>query len=67
MRGPFDRFFSAWIALVTEARRGLSAQQMSQPDTDRIAVIQYFEAEADRVVTCLAGLPEQTAWLARRR
>lgn len=39
----FDRFFSAWIALVIAARGYLDEQQRAQPDTDRIAIIQYFE------------------------
>jgi hypothetical protein len=37
----FDRFFSAWIALVIEARRHLDARQLAQPDTDRIAILEY--------------------------
>jgi hypothetical protein len=63
----FDRFFSAWIALVIEARRHLDARQLAQPDTDRIAIIQYFEERADTIAAVFASLREQTAWLAQRR
>ena len=63
----FDRFFSAWIALVIKARGHLSAQQFAEPDTDRLAIIQYFEERAEAVEAVLHGLPEQVAWLARRR
>lgn len=63
----FDRFFAAWIALVIDARRHLDAAQLAQPDTDRIAVLQYFEAHADAVVRALGTLTEQTEWLANRR
>jgi len=62
----FDRFFSAWIALAIASRRYLNAQQLAEPDTDRIAVIHYLEAHADEVVQILAKHPEQTGWLARR-
>ena len=54
----FDTFFSAWIALVIEARRHLDENQMAHPDTDRIAVIQYFDARADSVTTVLDQLAE---------
>jgi hypothetical protein len=63
----FDRFFSAWIALVIEARRHLGTEQLAQPDTDRIAMIQYFESHADAVVGVLTYLREHIDWLARRR
>jgi hypothetical protein len=63
----FDRFFSAWIALVIKARGHLSAQQLASPDTDRIAIIQYFEERAQAVEAVLQGLPDQVAWLARRK
>ncbi len=63
----FDQFFSAWIALVIEARRHLDAKQLAQPDTDRVAIIQYFETHADSIISVLANLREQTVWLAFRR
>jgi hypothetical protein len=63
----FDQFFSAWIALVVEARRYLDAQQLAQPDTDRIAAVQYFEKRAGLVLASLSRLQEQTVWLARRQ
>jgi len=40
---------------------------LSQRDTDRKAIIQYFETNADRVVRILGNLGENTAWLAARR
>jgi hypothetical protein len=63
----FDRFFSAWIALVIEARRHLDENQMAQPDTDRISVLYYFEARADAVTAVLDQMADQTKWLANRR
>jgi hypothetical protein len=62
----FDRFFSAWIALVIAARGYLDEQQRAQPDTDRIAIIQYFELRADSVAAVLLELPEQVRGLATR-
>ena len=64
---PFDRFFSAWVALVILARGGLDQQQLSQPDTDRKAVIQYFGTDAERVVKVVGKLGDSTAWLAARK
>jgi hypothetical protein len=63
----FDRFFSAWIALVIKGRGHLDEKQLSQPDTDRIAIITYFEERAEAVVAVLGNLPEQVAWLAARK
>lgn len=62
----FDQFFSGWVALVLEARRHLDGQQLTHPDTDRIAIIQYFEANADTINAVVAKHPEQTEWLAHR-
>jgi hypothetical protein len=62
----FDQFFSAWIALTIKARGHLGAQQLSQPDTDRIAIIQYLEVRADDVVAALGRKPKQLEWVARR-
>ncbi len=45
----------------------MDAAQLAQPDTDRIAILEYFQAHADQVVAVLGQLPEQTAWLANRR
>jgi hypothetical protein len=56
---PFDRFFSAWIALIVAARGHLDEQQLSQPDTDRKAIIQYFESQALSVAAVLGELQEQ--------
>ena len=49
------------------ARGRLDEQQLSQSDTDRKAVIKYFESRAERVVKVLTALPDNTAWLAARR
>lgn len=62
----FDRFFSAWIALVIAARGYLDRHQLSLPDTDRTAIIHYFQLRADSVVIVLGRLPEQVGWLAQR-
>ena len=64
---PFDCFFSAWIALVVAARSHLTAQQMSLPDTDRKALIEYLESRPDSVLDVLAKLPDQLNWLAQRK
>jgi len=64
---PFDCFFSLWIALVIAARRHLDEAQLSQPDTDRKAIIQYFEARSEAIVNILEKLPEQLNWLAQRK
>lgn len=64
---PFDRFFSAWIALIIAARGHLDEQQLSQPDTDRKAIIQYLEAHASEITSVLGDLADQTRWLAQRK
>jgi hypothetical protein len=63
---PFDRFFSSWIALIIAARGDLSLQQLSRPDTDRKAVIQYLESRAGAVEDALGACQDDTAWLAKR-
>lgn len=63
----YDRFFSAWIALVIEARRHLNEQQLGDPDTDRKSVILYFDNNRDSIAAVLRELPEHTVWLAARR
>jgi hypothetical protein len=52
---------------VIEARRHLDDQQLAQPDTDRIAIIQYCETHADAIADVLGTLHDETAWLAQRR
>ncbi len=64
---PFDRFFSAWIAVVIAARSQLDERQLFQPDNDRKAVIQYFKSHAKQVASVLAKLPDKTGWLAQRK
>jgi hypothetical protein len=63
----FDRFFSAWISLIIEARRHLNAQQLAEADTDRKTIVQYFENRNAVIAAVLQKLPEQTGWLAARR
>jgi hypothetical protein len=63
----FDRFFSAWIALVIRARSHLDEKQLSQPDTDRKAIIQYLEDRAQPLAKILNNLPDQVRWLSARR
>ena len=63
----FDRFFSAWISLVIEARRHLNAQQLTEADTDRKTIVQYFENRNAVIAAVLQNLPEHTGWLAARR
>ncbi len=64
---PFDRFFSAWIALVILARHDLDEQGMSQPDVDRKAIIQYFDSHAEAISGVLRALNVETQWLSQRR
>jgi hypothetical protein len=64
---PFDTFFSAWVALVIAARGRLEENQLAQPDTDRVAVIQFFESQAHTIVALLKNLSDSTAWLAERK
>jgi hypothetical protein len=45
----------------------LDDEQLAQPGTDRIAVIQLFEAEADMIGQVLSGLPNATRWLSRSK
>lgn len=64
---PFDRFFSAWVALVIAARGHLYEQQLSQPDTDRKAIIHYFESHDLVMSQVLGTLREELSWLAQRK
>jgi hypothetical protein len=50
---------AAWVRL--------DEPQLSQPDTDRKAVIQYFESRAEGVDKVLSALRENTIWLAALR
>ena len=63
----FDRFFSAWTTLVIATRDHLTEQQISLPDTDRKALIQFLESRADSLLVVLAILPDQVKWLAQRK
>ena len=49
------------------ARGRLDEEQLSQPDTDRKAVIQYFKSRAEDVDKVLSAMRENTVWLAARR
>ena len=64
---PFDRFFSAWLAIVIAARRQLTEEQLSRLDTDRKAVIQYFETNAMAIAEVLTKEPGSVVWLAQRK
>jgi hypothetical protein len=59
---PFDQFFAAWIALVIAARGRLTAQQLAQPDTDRVAIMSLFQAHANAVSAVLGSAPNDVAW-----
>jgi hypothetical protein len=61
----FDCFFSAWIALVIEARRHLDARQLVQ--ADRLAIIHYFETNAKSLMRVFSDHGAQTCWLSQRR
>ena len=58
----FDRFFSAWIALVVAAQR-----LPSKKDTDRKRVVAYFRAKKSRVMSAVKKREQEMMWLARRQ
>ena len=41
--------------------------ELAQPDTDRKAIIRYFEENADSVAKALRDSSAETSWLAQRR
>lgn len=49
------------------ARSCLDERQLSKPDNDRKAVIQYFESRPVDIEEVLGSLRENTIWLAARR
>lgn len=53
--------------MLIAARAQLDEQQLAQPDTDRKAVVTYFESNAAQVVGVLSQLPNETVWLSQRR
>jgi hypothetical protein len=63
----FDKFFSAWIALVIRARVELDDQDRSQPDVDRIAIIHYFENRSEDILDAFKDISENLKWLAERK
>lgn len=49
------------------ARGHLTAQQLAQPDTDRVAIMSLLQGHANAVSAVLASVPNDVAWLAARR
>jgi len=64
----FDRFFSAWVALVVAAQRIRdSLGQLPEEDSDRKRVVDYFLAKKWEVMTAVKKHKPEMMWLARRR
>lgn len=64
----FDRFFSAWIALVAAVQRIRdSFGHLLEEDTDRHRVVDYFRAKRDVVLRAVGKHQEEMTWLARRQ
>jgi hypothetical protein len=67
-RDEFDRFFSAWIALVVAAQRIRdSLGQLPEEDSDRQRVVDYFLAKKSEVMRAIGKHQTEMRWLARRR
>lgn len=64
----FDRFFSAWIALVVAAQRIRdSLGHPAEEDSDRQRVVDYFLANRVQVMRAIERHQAEMSWLARRR
>lgn len=64
----FDRFFSAWIALVVAAQRIRdSFGRPSEEDSDRQRVVDYFLAKKAEVMRAVGRHQEEMTWIAHRR
>lgn len=64
---PFDQFFCLWIALVIHARPQLDPSQLDSDDTDRAAVLRLAQTHAKPILTSLAEVSDELAWLAHRK
>jgi hypothetical protein len=65
---PFDRFFSAWIALIALAQRLQTRLGIYlEADSDRQLVVAYFREQKGQVLVALALRTDQMRALARRR
>lgn len=64
----FDRFFSAWIALVVAAQciRD-SSGRLPEEDSDRQRVVDYLLAKKPEVMRAVGKHRAEMMWLARRR
>jgi hypothetical protein len=64
----FDRFFSAWIALVVAAQRLRDYRgRLPKWDSDRKRVVDYFLAKKSRVMSAVKKREQEMMWLARRQ
>ncbi len=64
----FDRFFSAWIALVVAAQRLRDySGRLPTWDSDRERVVAYFLAKKSRVMSAVKKREQEMMWLARRQ
>jgi hypothetical protein len=67
-KDEFDRFFSAWIALIVAARRVRDQSgQVPEEDSDRQRVVGYFLAKKAEVMRAIGKHETEMRWLARRR
>ncbi|MBI4483199.1 MAG: hypothetical protein HY652_09940 [Acidobacteria bacterium] len=64
----FDRFFSAWIALVVAAQRIRDPSgRLVEDDSDRKRVVDYFQAKKLAIRRAVEKHQQEMTWLARRR
>jgi hypothetical protein len=67
-RDPFDRFFSAWIALVVAAQRyRTTSGRYVEDDTDRARVVDYFRARPQQILKLIQKHKAELSALAQRR
>ncbi|GBC96762.1 hypothetical protein HRbin16_02571 [bacterium HR16] len=67
-KDEFDRFFSAWIALVVAAQSIRdSSGRHPEEDSDRQRVVSYFLVKKDKVMRALEKCQTEMMWLASRR
>jgi len=65
---PFDRFFSAWIALVVAAQRSRDCfGPLAEDDTDRKRVEDYSSAKKTAILSAVGAHKVEMEWIAERR
>jgi hypothetical protein len=68
VKDPFDRFFSAWIALVVAAQRVRDhSGQNVEEDSDRQRVVDYFRVKKEGILRALRNQEAEMRVLAARQ